>query len=116
MIKDNHIVAAGGIKKAVEAARANVPHTVKIEVETTTLDEVAEALEAGADIIMLDNMDCATMKKALQQIAGRSVTEASGNMGDRSLREVAETGVDFISIGALTHTVRALDISLRFIT
>jgi len=115
MIKDNHIIAAGGIKKAVASARANVPHTVKIEVETTNQDEVAQAIDAGADIIMLDNMDCAAMKKAVQQIAGRAVTEASGNMGDRSLREVAETGVDFISIGALTHTVRALDISLRFI-
>ena len=115
MVKDNHIIAAGGIQRAVESARANVPHTVKIEVETTNLDEVAQAIAAGADIIMLDNMDCATMKKAVQQIAERAVTEASGNMGDRSLREVAETGVDFISIGALTHTVRALDISLRFI-
>jgi len=114
MIKDNHIVAAGGISAAVERARANVPHTVKIEVETTNLAEIEEALEAGADIIMLDNMDCAGMQKAVQLIAGRAVTEASGNMGDRSLKEVAETGVDFISIGALTHTVRALDISLRF--
>jgi len=114
MIKDNHIVAAGGISAAVERARGAVPHTVKIEVETTNLAEIEEALEAGADIIMLDNMDCIQMKKAVQLIAGRAVTEASGNMGDRSLGEVAETGVDFISIGALTHTVRALDISLRF--
>jgi len=115
MIKDNHIVAAGGIAAAVERARANVPHTLKIEVETASLVQVEEAIKAGADIIMLDNMDCAGMKQAVQLIAGRAVTEASGNMGDRSLREVAETGVDFISIGALTHTVRALDISLRFI-
>jgi len=114
MIKDNHIIAAGGIKAAVERARRNVPHTIKIEVETTNLAEIEEALEAGADIIMLDNMDCPEMKKAVQLIAGRAVTEASGNMGDRSLKEVAETGVDFISIGALSHTVRALDISLRF--
>lgn len=116
MIKDNHITAAGGIAAAVERARANVPHTIKIEVETTNLAEVEEALEVGADIIMLDNMTCEDMKKAVRLIAGRAVTEASGNMGDRSLKEVAETGVDFISIGALTHTVRALDISLRFIT
>jgi len=114
LIKDNHIAASGGITKAVELARAGIPHTVKIEVETTNLDEVAEALAVGVDIIMLDNMDTETMKKSVLQIAGRAVTEASGNMGDRSLREVAETGVDFISIGALTHTVRALDISLRF--
>jgi len=114
MIKDNHILAAGGIGAAVERARANVPHTLKIEVETTSLAQVEEALQAGADIIMLDNMDCNRMKQAVRLIAGRAVTEASGNMGDRSLKEVAETGVDFISIGALTHTVRALDISLRF--
>jgi len=114
MIKDNHIIASGGIAQAVERTRANIPHTIKIEVETTSLAEVAEALEAGADIIMLDNMDIPTMQKAVQQIAGRALTEASGNMGDRNLRQVAETGVDFISIGALTHTVRALDISLKF--
>ena len=114
LIKDNHIVAAGGITSAVAAARASAPHTAKIEVETTCLTEVEEALSAGSDIIMLDNMDLATMKEAVRLIGGRALTEASGNMGDRKLREVAETGVDFISIGALTHTVRALDISLRF--
>ncbi|MCL2587979.1 MAG: carboxylating nicotinate-nucleotide diphosphorylase [Oscillospiraceae bacterium] len=114
LIKDNHIVAAGGVTAAVVAARGNVPHTIKIEVETTNLSEVEEALTAGADIIMLDNMDISTMREAVTLIAGRAKTEASGNMGDRSLREVAETGVDFISIGALTHTVRALDISLQF--
>ena len=114
LIKDNHIVAAGGITAAVTVARGNVPHTVKIEVETANLDEVSEALAAGADIIMLDNMDLTTMTQAVRLIAGRAKTEASGNMGDRNLREIAETGVDFISIGALTHTVRAMDISLRF--
>ena len=114
LIKDNHIVAAGGITAAVAAVRGNVPHTVKIEVETTSLAEVEEALAAGADIIMLDNMDFAAMREAVRLIGGRAITEASGNMGDRSLRDVAETGVDFISIGALTHTVRAMDISLRF--
>ncbi|MCL2368612.1 MAG: carboxylating nicotinate-nucleotide diphosphorylase [Oscillospiraceae bacterium] len=114
LIKDNHISAAGGITQAVQAARAHIPHTVKIEVETTCIQEVEEALQAGADIIMLDNMDNTAMAEAVAVIAGRAKTEASGNMGDRSLREVAETGVDFISIGALTHTVRALDISLRF--
>ncbi|MCL2567927.1 MAG: carboxylating nicotinate-nucleotide diphosphorylase [Oscillospiraceae bacterium] len=114
LIKDNHIVAAGGITAAVEAVWGNVPHTVKIEVETTTLAEVEEALQAGADIIMLDNMDTALMAEAVRLIGGRAITEASGNMGDRSLRDVAKTGVNFISIGALTHTVRPTDISLRF--
>jgi len=114
LIKDNHIVAAGGIASAVAAARRHVPHTLKIEVETETLDQVREALEAGADIIMLDNMDLAQMRRAVTLVGGRARTEASGNMGDRRLSEVAETGVDFISIGALTHTVRALDISLKF--
>jgi len=114
LIKDNHIVAAGGITAAVGAVRAGVSGTVTIEVETTNLAEVQEAMDVGADIIMLDNMDCAAMREAVQLINGRVKTEASGNMGVRSLREVAETGVDTISIGALTHTVQAMDISLRF--
>ena len=114
LIKDNHIVAAGSITAAVRAARANAPHTLKIEVEVETFDELNEALEAGADIIMLDNMSCADMTKAVQIVAGRALTEASGNMGDRNLAEVAACGVDLISIGALTHSVRALDISLKF--
>ena len=114
LIKDNHIVAAGGIRNAVEAVRKNIPHTLKIEVETETMEQVKEALDAGADIIMLDNMTVPQMKEAVDFIAGRAKTEASGNMGERDLREVAETGVDIISIGALTHTVRALDISLKF--
>ncbi len=114
LIKDNHIVAAGGIRNAVEAVRKNIPHTLKIEVETETMEQVKEALNAGADIIMLDNMTVPQMKEAVDFIAGRAKTEASGNMGERDLRQVAETGVDIISIGALTHTVRALDISLKF--
>ncbi len=114
LIKDNHIRAAGGITQAVEAVRRNAPHTLRIEVETETLDEVREALAAGADIIMLDNMDNERMREAVGIIAGRAVTEASGNMGDRDLRAVAETGVDVISIGALTHSVRSSDISLKF--
>ena len=114
LIKDNHIVAAGSITAAVKAARANAPHTLKIEVEVETFDELNEALEAGADIIMLDNMSCADMTEAVQIVAGRALTEASGNMGDRNLAEVAACGVDLISIGALTHSVRALDISLKF--
>ncbi len=114
LIKDNHIVAAGGIAAAVEAARKNVPHTLKIEVETTNLEEVRTALDAGADIIMLDNMDLQTMREAVLLIGGRALTEASGNMGKANLAQVAETGVDLISIGALTHSAPALDISLRF--
>ena len=114
LIKDNHIVAAGSITAAVKAARANAPHTLKIEVEVESFEELNEALEAGADIIMLDNMNCEDMTKAVQIVAGRALTEASGNMGDRNLSEVAACGVDLISIGALTHSVRALDISLKF--
>ena len=114
LIKDNHIRAAGGITPAVEAVRKNAPHTLRIEVETETLDEVREAIAAGADIIMLDNMDNDRMREAVGVIAGRAITEASGNMGDRDLRAVAETGVDVISIGALTHSVRSSDISLKF--
>lgn len=114
LIKDNHIVAAGGIKNAVEAARKNAPHTLKIEVEVEDFEMLNEALEAGADIIMLDNMPNEDMTKAVQIIAGRAISEASGNMGEKSLAEVAATGVDLISIGALTHSVKALDISLKF--
>lgn len=114
LIKDNHIAAAGSITLAVGMARGKIPHTLKIEVETTTLDEVREALEAGADIIMLDNMTIDEMRAAVELIDGRALTEASGNMGDKSLREVASTGVNLISIGALTHTIRAADISLKF--
>ncbi len=114
LIKDNHIVAAGSITAAVKAARLNAPHTLKIEVEVEDFEQLNEALEAGADIIMLDNMTCEDMTKAVKIVAGRAITEASGNMGDRNLREVADCGVDLISIGALTHSVRALDISLKF--
>ncbi len=114
LIKDNHIAASGSITNAVKKAKAYAPHTLKIEVETENLEQVAEALEAGADIIMLDNMNCEQMKEAVDFIAGRAVTEASGNMGERDLAEVAKTGVDLISIGALTHSVKALDISLKF--
>jgi len=112
MIKDNHIKGAGGIKQAVEAARAAIPHTMKIEVETESLEQVKEALEAGADIIMLDNMDPERMKEAVKLIAGRAVVEASGGVTLETIRTIAETGVDVISVGALTHSVKALDISL----
>ena len=114
LIKDNHIAAAGGIAPAVRAAKRKAPHTLKIEVEVESLDGLREALEAGADIIMLDNMSCALMREAVELTAGRAVLEASGNMGERDLAEVAATGVDLISIGGLTHSVKALDISLKF--
>ena len=114
LIKDNHIAAAGGIQNAVALAKKNIPHTLKIEVETENMEQIKEALEAKADIIMLDNMTNEEMREAVLLIDGRAVTEASGNMGERDLKAVAETGVDIISIGALTHSVKALDISLKF--
>ena len=114
LIKDNNIAAAGGIAPAVRAAKRKAPHTLKVEVEVESLDGLREALEAGADIIMLDNMSCALMREAVEITAGRAVLEASGNMGERDLAEVAATGVDLISIGGLTHSVKALDISLKF--
>ena len=115
LIKDNHIQAAGGITQAVRAARDFVPHTLKIEVEVETLEQVQEALAAGADIIMLDNMTNDLMAQAVQLIGGRALTEASGNMDEKDLRSVAATGVNFISIGALTNHVKPLDISLKFL-
>lgn len=113
MLKDNHIDAKGGITPAVKALREKIGHTVKIEVETRTLDEVKEALDAGADIIMLDNMDNATMAEAVKFVDGKALLEASGNLTKERLRSVAELGVDILSIGALTHSVTAFDISMR---
>jgi nicotinate-nucleotide pyrophosphorylase (carboxylating) len=113
MIKDNHIEVAGGITAAVKAVRSSVDHGIKIEVETTTLAQVQEAIDAKADIIMLDNMDLETMRKGVELIAGRAKIEASGNITLERLRDVAATGVDYISIGALTHSVSAMDISQR---
>ncbi len=114
MIKDNHIIGAGNIKKAVALAKKNCPHTLKIEVETSNLEEVKQALSAGADIIMLDNMSLPEMKIAVELIDGKALVEASGNMGDRDLKEVASIGVDIISIGSITNSRRSLDISLNF--
>jgi len=113
LIKDNHIAASGGITAAVKKARSHVPHTLKIEVETETLEQVKEALSAGADIIMLDNMTYDEMTEAVKIINKRAVVEASGNMGEKDLKKVALTGVDLISIGALTHSIKAADISLK---
>ncbi|TSK08854.1 MAG: carboxylating nicotinate-nucleotide diphosphorylase [Geobacter sp.] len=112
LIKENHIAAAGGIAEAVRAARAYIPHTLKIEVETETLDEVQQALDAGADIIMLDNMSLDQMTEAVQLIDKRALVEASGGVNLKTIRSIALTGVDIISVGALTHSVRATDISM----
>lgn len=113
MIKDNHIKVAGNITNAIKAVKAKVPAGIKIEVETTNLDEVREALSNKADIIMLDNMSNADMTEAVKIINGQAKTEASGNMNIPRLKEVAATGVDYISVGALTHSVTALDISMN---
>ena len=116
MIKDNHIKMAGGIAKAVEQVRSTIDASLKIEVETTNLEEVNQAIEAGADIIMLDNMSNDAMAEAVKVIkaSGKGIkTEASGNMSIPRLIEVAATGVDYISVGALTHTVKAMDISMN---
>ncbi len=113
MLKDNHIGAAGGIKPAVARARAYAPFVRKIEVETETLEQVREAVEAGADIIMLDNMDPDTMKEAVALIAGRAQTECSGNVTAENIAQLRDIGVDYISSGALTHSSPILDLSLK---
>lgn len=113
LIKDNHIGAAGGVKEAVALAKEYAPFVRKIEVETESLEMVAEALEAGADIIMLDNMDNETMRKAVEMVAGRAETECSGNVTKERLQEIAEIGVDYVSCGALTHSAPIMDISLK---
>lgn len=113
MLKDNHIDAKGGITPAVKALREKIGHTVKIEVETRTLDEVKDALSAGADIIMLDNMSNETMAEAVKIVDSRALLEASGNLTKERLHSVAQLGVDILSIGALTHSVEAFDISMR---
>ena len=113
MLKDNHIDAYGSITNAVNALRKKAGHMLKIEVETRSLDDLREALAVGADVIMLDNMDCPTMAEAVKINAGRAKLEASGNITLDNIAEVAKTGVDIISLGALTHSVHAFDISMR---
>jgi nicotinate-nucleotide pyrophosphorylase (carboxylating) len=118
LIKDNHIKAAGGITPAVKAAKSTLSHAVKIEVEVETMEMLKEAMDAGADIVMLDNMNLNQMSEAVSIAKGKVLLEASGNVelnGERNVRAIAETGVDIISVGALTHSVKAMDISLRFI-
>src|SRR5699024_3979388 len=110
LIKDNHITAAGGITDAVQKVR-KYQSDIKIEVEITNLDQVDEVLSAGVDMIMLDNMSAKLMQKAVQEIGDHAKIEASGNVDLKHVREIAETGVDYISVGALTHSVQAFDIS-----
>ncbi len=113
MLKDNHINAAGGVKEAIAAAKAYAPFVRKIEVETETLDMVREAVEAGADIIMLDNMSIEQMAKAIAIIDGRAQTECSGNITRENIKKITDLGVDFVSSGALTHSAPILDLSLK---
>ena len=113
MLKDNHIGAAGGVKEAIAAAKAYAPFVRKIEVETENLDMVKEAVEAGADIIMLDNMTPDEMAEAIRIIDGRAETECSGNMTKENIKTITELGVDYVSSGALTHSAPILDISLK---
>lgn len=113
MLKDNHIDAGGGIANAVAKLRTKLGHMVKIELEVRNIDELRQALEAGVDVIMLDNMSCEMMKEAVEITAGRALLEASGGITDETLRDIAQTGVDIISMGALTHSVKAFDISLK---
>jgi nicotinate-nucleotide pyrophosphorylase (carboxylating) len=113
LLKDNHIGAAGSITKAIEMAKAYAPFVRKIEIETETLEQVKEAVEAGADIIMLDNMDVATMKEAVKIIDGRAKTECSGNVTRENIANIIDSGVDYVSSGALTHSAPILDISMK---
>jgi nicotinate-nucleotide pyrophosphorylase (carboxylating) len=113
LIKENHIAAAGGVGEAIRRARAAAPHTGRIEIEVESLDQLPEALDAGAEILLLDNMSPELMREAVRRIGGRALTEASGNVNEATVAAVAAAGVDLISVGSLTHSVTALDLSLR---
>ena len=115
LIKDNHIAVAGGIKSAVNSVQKQISHTVKIEVEVENLSQLQEALKVQVDIIMLDNMDLETMKEAVKMVKGKTLIEASGGITLEKVRKIAQTGVDLISIGALTHSVKALDINMEIV-
>jgi nicotinate-nucleotide pyrophosphorylase (carboxylating) len=112
LIKENHVAAAGGIGAAVNKARAFAPHTIRIEVEARDMREVDQALDAGADVILLDNMSPEQIRAAVEHIGARALTEASGGITEENVAEIAATGIDIISVGALTHSVTALDLSL----
>ena len=116
LLKDNHIGAAGSVTNAIKMAKAYAPFVRKIEIETETLAQVQEALDAGADIIMLDNMDNDTMRKAVEMIGDKAQPECSGNVTKARLKEIAQIGVDFVSCGALTHSAQILDVSLKNLT
>ena len=113
LIKDNHIVAAGGVTEAVTRARQNISHLIKIEIETSDMEQVREALSCGVEVIMLDNMDLPEISAAVKEIAGQALVEVSGGIQQKDLRNLAATGVDIISIGALTHGARCVDLSMR---
>ncbi len=115
LIKDNHIAAAGSITAAVEQARRRAPHTLRIEVEAANLAQVEECLELGVEVIMLDNMDLESMRQAVRLVGGRALVEASGGVTLANVAEIAATGVDYISVGALTHSAAAVDISMRLV-
>ena len=115
LIKDNHIAVAGGIKSAVNSVRKQISHIIKIEVEVENLSQLQKALEMKVDIIMLDNMDLDTMKEAVKMVKGKAIIEASGGITLEKVRKIAQTGVDLISIGALTHSVKSLDISIEIV-
>jgi nicotinate-nucleotide pyrophosphorylase (carboxylating) len=115
MLKDNHIKVAGGIREAILKIKKRIPFTVKVEVEVESIEELKEAIEVGVDIVMLDNMNLKEMKEAVKIGKGKVILEASGGITEESLVEVAKTGVDIISMGALTHSVNAMDISLSII-
>lgn len=115
MLKDNHVDAGGGIENAVKKLKAKLGHMTKVELEVRNLDELQQALNAGVDVIMLDNMSCEMMKEAVALTGGKALLEASGGITGETLRQIAETGVDIISMGALTHSVTAFDISLKIV-
>jgi nicotinate-nucleotide pyrophosphorylase (carboxylating) len=114
LIKDNHLAAAGGVGQAVRLARASAPHTLKIEVEVETLAQLEEALSAGADVVLLDNFSPGLLKEAVRLTGRRALLEASGGITLQNIREIAQTGVDFISSGAITHSARAIDLTMEF--
>lgn len=115
LIKDNHIKAVGSISEAIKRAKENVPHTMKVEIEVRNMQEFEEALLSGADIIMLDHFTVDEMKKAVEKAGGRVLIEASGNINIDNIEEIAKTGIDIISVGSITHSVKSLDISLDFV-
>ncbi|HOP55137.1 MAG TPA: carboxylating nicotinate-nucleotide diphosphorylase [bacterium] len=112
LIKDNHSIAVGGVKNALELVKRNVPHYMKVEIETATLEDVKEALEGGADVILLDNMDVETIREAIKLIDGRAQIEVSGGINDNNIEQLVDLPVDFISVGAITHSAKSIDFSL----